>query len=179
MKPLPLQRAFQLIEPGPVVLVSTAHKARFNVMTMTWHMVVDFTPRIACIIGPWDFTYTALKQTRECVIAIPTVEMADTVVEIGNCSGRDVDKFERFGLTPLPARQTGAPLIGECYAQIECRVADTRLVNRYGLWVLEGVQAWIDPGHREHRMLHAQGDGRFAVDAPGMIDLRKKMKKLP
>lgn len=178
MRTLPLGKSFQLIEPGPVVLVSTAHRGRSNLMTMTWHMVVDFTPRIACIIGPWDFTFGALKKTRECVIAIPTVDMADTVVEIGTCSGREVDKFERFGLTALPAKKVAAPLVGECLAQIECRVADTRLVNSYGLWVLEGVHAWIDPGRRERRMLHAHGDGRFAVDAPRLIDLRKKMKKL-
>lgn len=178
MKTLPIGKAFQLIEPGPVVLVTTAHRGRTNVMTMTWHMVVDFMPRIACVIGPWDFTYTALKKTRECVIAIPTVDLADTAVEIGNCSGRDVDKFDRFGLTALPAKKIGAPLIGECLAQIECRVADTRLVNSYGLWVLEGVHAWIDPDRRERRTLHAQGDGRFAVDGRRMIDLRKKMKKL-
>ncbi|KAB2318721.1 flavin reductase family protein [Betaproteobacteria bacterium SCN1] len=177
MRTLPLDKAFQLIEPGPVVWVTTAHKGRMNVMTMTWHMVVDFTPRLACIIGPWDFTFTALKKTRECVIAIPTADMADTAVEIGNCSGREVDKFERFGLTPRPAKRVGAPLIAECLAHIECRVADTRLVNGYGLWVLEGVHAWIEPAHRERRTLHAQGDGRFAVDGP-MIDLRRKMKKL-
>jgi flavin reductase (DIM6/NTAB) family NADH-FMN oxidoreductase RutF len=178
MKELPLQRAFMLIEPGPVVLVSTAHKGRPNVMTMTWHMVVDFTPQFACIIGPWDFSFNALMATRECVIAIPTVEMAAKVVDIGSCSGRDVDKFKKFRLTALPAEHVQAPLIGECLANIECRVTDTRLVNKHGLFVLEGIKAWVDPKHKEKRTFHANGDGTFTVDGR-KINLKKRMLKLP
>ena len=87
MNDLPLSKAYRLIEPGPVVLVTTANEGRANIMTMSWHMVMDFTPLIGCIIGPWDYSFTALRTTEECVIAIPTVDLASKVVEIGNCSG--------------------------------------------------------------------------------------------
>ena len=173
---LPLSKAFQLIEPGPVVLVTTAHKGKANIMTMTWHMVMDFTPQIGCIIGPWDFSFTALKATKECVLAIPTVDIAGKVVDIGNCSGRDVDKFEKFGLTPMPAEVVKAPLIKECLANLECRVVDTRMVNRYSMFVLEGVKAWIDPERKERRTFHAVGDGTFIVDGR-KLDLKKRMVK--
>lgn len=93
-------------------------------MTMSWHMVMDFTPLIACIVGPWDFSSSALRTTGECVIAIPTVDIIDKVVDIGNCSGRDIDKFKAFELTPLPAEKIKAPLIAECVANMECRVVD-------------------------------------------------------
>jgi flavin reductase (DIM6/NTAB) family NADH-FMN oxidoreductase RutF len=178
MEELPLERAFMLIEPGPVVLVSTAHRGKANVMTMTWHMVVDFTPRIACIIGPWDYTFRALKATKECVIAIPTVDMAGKVVDIGSCSGADVDKFRKFRLTPLKAGEVQAPLIKECLANIECRVVDTRLVNAYGLHVLEGVRAWVDNERKERRTFHANGDGTFVVDGR-TLDLKERMLKKP
>ncbi len=69
-------------------------------MTMSWHMMVDFEPPlIACTLGGGDYSFTTLRETKECVIAIPAVELASTVVAVGNCSGRDVDKFEKFGLT--------------------------------------------------------------------------------
>ncbi len=103
MNELPLSKAFRLIEPGPVVLVTTAHHGKANIMTMSWHMVMDFTPRVGCIIGSWDYSFGALCATKECVIAIPTVDLAERVVDIGNCSGRDVDKFRTFRLTPLAA----------------------------------------------------------------------------
>lgn len=139
-------------------------------------MVVDFTPLIGCIIGPWDWSYNALMATKECVIAVPTVDLLEKVVDIGNCSGRDIDKFARFDLTPLPAKDVQAPLIAECLANIECRVVDTTLTDKYGLSILEGVRAWIDPDRKERRTCHANGDGTFVVDGE-TIDLKERMVK--
>ena len=179
MKKYPLNKAFQFIEPGPVVLVTTANKGHFNVMTMSWHMAIEFTPPlIACIIGPWDYSFTALRKTKECVISIPTVDLIEKVVDIGNCSGRDIDKFEKFNLTPLPGKKVQAPLIKECLANLECRVVDTTLVNKYGLQVLQVVNAWVDNTRKERKTFHANGDGTFVVDGR-VINLRNKMIKYP
>lgn len=94
LRELPLGKVYQTIEPGPVVLLATAESGRANVMTMSWHMMVDFEPPlIACIVSEGDYSYAALSATRECVIAIPAVELAGKVVEIGNSSGRDIDNF--------------------------------------------------------------------------------------
>lgn len=175
MKSLPLARVYQLLEPGPVVLLTTAAKGRSNVMTMSWHMMVEFTPPlVACVVSPADHSFRALRATKECVIAVPAVALAPKVVGIGNCSGRNVDKFERFGLTPVPARMVAPPLIAECFANLECRVADTRLVNAYSLFVLEVVKAWTDPAQKDPRTIHHRGYGRFAVDGE-TITLASKM----
>ena len=129
----PLSKAFQLLEPGPAVLVTTELEGKRNVMTMSWHMLLEFTPLIGVCIGPWDHSYHALKETRECVLAVPTVDLATKVVEIGNSSGRDIDKFKEFGLTPMKAKKVSPPLIAECLAHIECKVADDTLVDKYGV----------------------------------------------
>jgi flavin reductase (DIM6/NTAB) family NADH-FMN oxidoreductase RutF len=178
MKDLSLSKAFQLIEPGPVVLVTTFNKGKSNIMTMSWHMDIDFTPIIGCVISSLDYSFTAIRATKECVISIPTVDIINKVVEIGNCSGQEVDKFKTFGLTQLPAKKVKAPLIAECLANIECRVIDTRLVNKYNLFILEGVKAWIDPERKEKRTFHANGDGTFVVDGK-TINLKHKMIKFP
>jgi flavin reductase (DIM6/NTAB) family NADH-FMN oxidoreductase RutF len=142
MKELPLGKVYQLIEPGPVVMLTTAQKGRADIMTMSWHMMVDFEPPlIACVVSEADYSFAALRATKECVIAIPAAELAPKVVKIGNSSGRDVDKFAAFGLTPLPAEKVKAPLVKECFANIECKVTDTRMVNRYNLFILEGIKA--------------------------------------
>jgi flavin reductase (DIM6/NTAB) family NADH-FMN oxidoreductase RutF len=175
MKNLPLSKVYQLLEPGPVVLLTTAHKGHINIMTMSWHMMVDFEPPlIACVVSNRDHSFEALRATKECVIAIPAVELADKVVAIGNCSGRDVAKFEVFHLTPAKAERVTAPLIAECFANIECGVVDTRLVNRYNLFVLEGLTAWIDPARKAPKTIHHQGFGRFVVDGE-TIELASKM----
>lgn len=177
MRTLKLSRAFTLIEPGPVVLVTTRDRSHDNVMTISWTMVVDFTPVFAITTGAWNHSYTALRRTRECVLAIPTVDLLDTVVGIGTCSGADTDKFARFGLTKRPGRLVEAPLIAECVANVECRVID--LVKRHNIVVLQGVAAHTDPRRRERRTIHAVGDGTFVVDGR-RLDRRKAMaSKLP
>ena len=86
---LPLSKVYQLLEPGPVVLLTTASKGRANIMVMSWHMMVEFEPPlIACVVSNANYSYAALRATKECVIAIPAVELAPRVVGIGNCSGR-------------------------------------------------------------------------------------------
>jgi flavin reductase (DIM6/NTAB) family NADH-FMN oxidoreductase RutF len=165
MQDLALAKVYQLLEPGPVVLLTTASKGRANVMTLSWHMMVEFEPPlVACVVSDGDYSFAALKATKECVIAIPALKFAPAVVKVGNCSGRDVDKFERFGLTPMPAQRVAAPLVAECFANLECRVVDTRLVNKFDLFVLEVVKAWIDPAQRNPKTIHHRGYGRFAVD---------------
>jgi flavin reductase (DIM6/NTAB) family NADH-FMN oxidoreductase RutF len=174
MKELPLAKVYQLIEPGPVVLLTTAYKDNANIMAMSWHMMVEFEPPlIACIVSNANFTFAALRATKECVIAIPALELASKIVEIGNCSGRDVEKFERFGLSAVKADRVAAPLVTECFANLECRVADTRLVNKYNLFVLEVVKAWIDPAQRNPKTIHHRGYGKFAVDGE-TIKLRSR-----
>ena len=175
MKDLPLAKVYQLLEPGPVVLLTTARNGRANVMTMSWHMMVEFEPPlVACVVSPRDFSYAALRATKECVIAIPAVELASKVVEIGNCSGRDVDKFERFQLTKITAQRIAPPLIGECFANLECKVVDTRLVNKFGLFVLEVVKAWTDPTQTNPKTIHHRGFGEFVVDGE-TLRLKSKM----
>lgn len=177
MQPLELSKVFTLIEPGPVVWVTTHDGVRANIMTLSWTMVLDFKPLLAITTGAWNHSYKALMQQRECVIAIPTVDLLDQVVGVGTCTGADTDKFARFGLTPLPARMVGAPLIRECLAHIECQVVD--VVTRYDIVVLEPVAACVDATRHERRTLHAVGDGTFVVDGAKLDRRQQMLSKLP
>ncbi|PFG63099.1 flavin reductase (DIM6/NTAB) family NADH-FMN oxidoreductase RutF [Thioclava sp. ES.031] len=177
MTPLPLSRAFTLIEPGPVVLVTTHDGTKPNIMTITWTMVRGFDASFALTTGPWNHSWGALRETGDCVLAIPTADMIDTVVGIGMCSGADTDKFARFGLTPLPAHHVRAPLIGECLANIECRVEE--IVDRLNLVLLQGVDAHIDIDRKDTRLLHAVGDGTFIADGERFDRSAAMRGKLP
>lgn len=131
-KSFPLSKVYTLLEPGPVVLVTTVDKTRPNIMAMSWHTMLEFEPPLAgCVISNRNHSFDLLQATGECVINIPTVDIAEKVVGCGNTSGTDTDKFRQFGLTPKPASQVGAPLIEECYANLECRVADRSMVGSY------------------------------------------------
>ena len=175
-KNLPLARVYGLLEPGPVVLVTTARGDSRDIMAMSWHTMLDFEPPlVGCVISNRNHSFKLLKATRECVINIPAVELAEQVVGCGNTSGTRVDKFARFGLTPVAAACVAAPLIAECFANLECRVVDTRLVPKYCFFVLEVVKAWVDPAVKAPRTLHHLDRGRFMV-AGDQIQLKSKMK---
>jgi len=164
-RPLALARVYELLEPGPVVLLTTMAGDQPNVMTLSWHMMVDFEPPlVACVVSRNNFSYAALRRTKECVIAIPAAELARKVVGIGNVSGAKVDKFRVYGLTPLPAESVAAPLVAECFANLECRIVDTRLVRDYDLFVLEVVGAWRSGAKSTPITLHHNGRGHFSLD---------------
>jgi len=177
MKKLALNKTFMLLEPGPVVMVTTSEKDRANIMTLSWTMVLDFTPRFAFMTGSWNHSYKNIINTGECVIAVPTIELIKKTVQIGSCSGAEVDKFKKFKLTPLPASSVGAPLIKECYANIECRVIDH--IKNHNIIIVDAIETWVDNKQKSPKFFHAIGDGRFVVDGQ-IVNYRRIMaKKLP
>lgn len=124
-------------------------------------------------ISPNNF---ARGRARGWVLAVPTVDLAETAVDIGNCSGDALDKFAHFSLTSASAQKVDAPLVRECRANLECRVVDEGWTRRYHLWVLEVQRIWIDTARKETRLIHHQGDGRFSVDGD-TLDLGERMTK--
>jgi len=175
-KSFPLSKVYGLLEPGPVVLVTTAGKMKTNIMTMSWYTMMEFEPPIVgCIISNRNYTFNILKATKECVINIPTLELAEKVVGCGNSSGRKIDKFKVFGLTQATASCVKAPLIEECYANLECKVVDGKMVAKYNLFILKVLKAWINPARKHPRTIHHCGRGTFMV-AGKTIKLPSKME---
>ena len=172
-----LDRVFTLIEPGPALLVTTADGRKKNVMTITWSAAMSFSPVFGIVTGPWNCSFDTLMKTRECVVAIPGVDLIDRVVGIGTCSGTDTDKFEKFSLTALKAQTVKAPLVAECLYNLECRVAE--FIEGRGIVILECLRAWENPDRAERRTFHAVGDGTFVADGE-KFDRRCEMaSKLP
>jgi flavin reductase (DIM6/NTAB) family NADH-FMN oxidoreductase RutF len=141
--------------------------------------MLDYGTRILSDIttGPWNYSYAALRKSRECAIAIPTVDLIDQVVGVGTCSGADTDKFEKFGLTPVMGEHVRSPLVEECLANIECKVID--IVKRHNIVVLEGIAAYFDISRKEKRTIHAIGDGTFVVDGRKLNRREMMHSKLP
>lgn len=161
MRELSLYKAFTLIEPGPVVMVTTAdRRGRANIMVVSWNMVLDFAGHFALATGPWNFSFSALMKTRECVLSIPTIDLLDRVIGVGTTSGDEVDKFAKFGFTAAPAADVAPPLIAECYANIECRVID--YVKKHDIVILEAVRAWTSKN--KNPIFHYRGNGIFVAD---------------
>ncbi|MFZ5803001.1 MAG: flavin reductase family protein [Candidatus Omnitrophota bacterium] len=175
-KAFPLSEVYRLLEPGAVVMISTALGGRPNIMTMSWHTMIDFSPPlVGLVIGDQSHTFRVLKRTRECVINIPTARLLGQAVACGNHSGRTVDKFRAFGLTPVRASCVKAPMIAECYANLECKVVHQALAARYNFFIGKVVRAWIDPKQKATDTFRHLGKGMFMTGGT-RIRTRSKMK---
>lgn len=175
-KDFPVSCIRRFIEPGPIVLVSSFWKGERNIMTMGWHSVMEFTPSlIGCMIMAANHSYELIRKSRECVINIPEAFLDEKVAGIGNCSGTQGDKFEKFGLTAEPGETVSAPLIKECYANLECKVVDTRMLKRYNFFILEVKKAHVAVSPKYPETLHYRGDGMFMVSGKS-LDLSRHFK---
>jgi flavin reductase (DIM6/NTAB) family NADH-FMN oxidoreductase RutF len=170
----PVSQVRRYLEPGPIVMVSSALGDKRNIMTMGWHTVMEFTPSlIGCVIAAGNYSFNLIHKSRACVINLPTVSLTDVVVGVGNTTGAQVDKFEKFGLTAKPATLVNAPLIAECHANFECRLVDDALVDTYNFFIFEVVKAHAARSPKHPETLHYTGDGVFMVS--GKIISRRRL----
>jgi flavin reductase (DIM6/NTAB) family NADH-FMN oxidoreductase RutF len=173
----PVSNVRRFLEPGPIVLVSSAWKGQRNIMTMGWHMIMEFEPSlVGCYIWSANHSRKLILSSRECVINVPTVDIAAKVVGIGNTTGKEIDKFETFGLTAVKGTKVEAPLISECYANFECRLIDSGLVRKYSLFVFEVVKAHVATSPKYPRTIHYRGDGEFMISGENTSRYRKLFK---
>ena len=111
------------------------------------------------------------------MINLPTFDMIDAVIGVGNTHAPEVDKFERFKLTPARASKVDAPMIAECYANFECRLVDASLIKRYSLFVFEVVKAHVATSPKYPTTVHYRGDGVFMVSGRN-LSYRRRFKRV-
>jgi flavin reductase (DIM6/NTAB) family NADH-FMN oxidoreductase RutF len=173
----PVSNVRRFLEPGPIVLLSSAWKGKTNIMTLGWHMIMSEEPSlVGCFLWDANQSFEMVRRSRECVINVPTKDLATTVVDIGNCSGRDVDKFDKFKLTAITGERVKAPVIKECYANFECRLVDSSLIRKYSHFVFEVVKARVAVTPKFPQTIHYRGDGIFMMSGPTVSKYRSRFK---
>jgi flavin reductase (DIM6/NTAB) family NADH-FMN oxidoreductase RutF len=175
-KDFPTSQIRRFLEPGPIVLVSSSWKGESNIMTMGWHTMMEFTPSLfGCIIVGSNHSFEMVRKSKECVINIPTVDLSNKVVGIGNCSGSEVDKFKKFSLTAVEGSKVKAPLIEECYANFECRIKDSRMISKYNFFIFEFLKAHVAVSPKYPTTLHYRGEGVFMISGKH-VSFRRKFR---
>ena len=163
-KDFPVDGIRRYLEPGPIVLVSSRYKEQNNIMTMGWYTLMQFTPSLlGCFIVDYNHSHDMIRKSKECVINLPTVDLLQEVIGIGNCHGKGIDKFDKFALTASPATEVDAPLIKECYANFECKLKDGQLLRKYSFFILEVVKAHVPKTPEYPQTAHYTGDGVFMI----------------
>ena len=168
-KDFPLSKVSGLLQSGPVLLVSTAAGGRNNVMAMSWHTMLDFDPPlVGCVIAGDSLTAENIRKTKQCALNVPTLAIAAETVACGSASGRKKDKFASTGLTPVKASEVTAPLVKECWANLECVLADASLAKKYDMFVFKVVKAHVDVSVKRPKTLHHRGGSEFMVAGPAI-----------
>jgi flavin reductase (DIM6/NTAB) family NADH-FMN oxidoreductase RutF len=176
-KDFPVENIRRFLEPGPIVLVSSTYKNETNIMTLSWHTMMEFSPSlVGCVISSANYSFDLIRNSRQCVINLPTVDLATTAVKIGNCSGRDIDKFAEFGLSPRSSKLVRAPLIEQCYANFECKLVDTSWIKKYNFFVFEVVEAYVATSPKTPKTIHNRGNGEFVISGENTSRYRKLFK---
>ncbi len=140
--PISVPQAHRLINHGPVILVSSYHKRKSNIITLAWAMPGSHDPKLMCIsVGKTRFSHGLIKESKEFAINVPTAEMKDVILGCGSVSGRKIDKFSKFGLTTITAQSVKVPLIGECAAHLECKVINDFPVGDHTVFTGEVMAA--------------------------------------
>jgi flavin reductase (DIM6/NTAB) family NADH-FMN oxidoreductase RutF len=141
-RPLERRLAARLLEPGPLVLVTTLFKSQHNVMSAAWLTPIGTDPAVIGIaIQPDRLTHEFISRSEIFGLSIPTIDLLNAVHRCGIESGRDRDKFLSARLTPMDAREIDAPLVAECVAHIECGLVERITLSDHDLFVGEVLAA--------------------------------------
>lgn len=188
--PVPLDKAYRLLNHGPTVLVSAAHGGKRNIMAAAWAMPLDFAPpKVAVVLDKSTWTRVLLEGAGSFALQVPTRAQLDLTEALGNSSGREIveqsghDKFAAYGLQTFAGTATDAPLLEGCAAWLECRLLpEPHIQQSYDLFLGEVIAAqadsrvfangrWNFDGHDELRTLHHVAGGHFIVDGEA-VDAR-------
>ncbi|HEX5310537.1 flavin reductase family protein [Aquabacterium sp.] len=160
--PVPLEKAYLLLNHGPVTLISSCHQGRRNVMAASWAMPVDFSPpKMAVVIDRQTYSRELIERSGELVINIPSDRMLEAIVHAGTASGHSVDKLRELPEL-CPGSHVAAPLIAGCLAWLECKVLpEPHNQRQHDLFIVEVLAAWADPSvFRQGRWLFETGGPR-------------------
>ena len=154
-----------MIYPLPAVLVSCgATPEEYNMLTVAWTGTICSDPAMCYIsVRPERHSYDIIRRTGEFVINLTTEALARATDWCGVKSGRDVNKWQEMGLTPVPATVVNAPLIEESPVSIECRVKQIIPLGTHDMFIAEVLNVKADEKYLDEQT------GKFDLAASGLM----------
>lgn len=157
-------KAGNMLNPVPAVMVSVADQNhRPNIITVAWAgTVCTNPPMISISVRPSRYSYEIIEKTGEFVINLTNEKLAKACDYCGVVSGRDVDKFKKTGLTPVPVEHVKAPAIAESPVNIACRVVESHPLGSHTMFVAEVLGVTVDDTYLDET-------GKFDINGTGLI----------
>lgn len=146
---VPNAKAYRLVYPRPVVLVSCIdpETGKPNIITIALAVPLSVNPPlVGILVAPRRYSHELISRSKEFVVNIPTIEILEKAIKCGKVSGRRHDKFSEFGLTPRPAKTVKTPIIEECVAHLECKLVNQITTGDHTLFIGEVTAAYANEG---------------------------------
>lgn len=171
------RRIYRLLYPRQVVLVTCIEKEEPNIIPLAWSIPLSFEPPLVGIsISPKRYSHGLIQRSREFVINIPTLKLLKAVMETGSCSGREVEKFSKCGLTPAPAKKVRPPIISECIAHLECRLKEALGLGDHTLFVGEVLASYSDPKYFDGEVYTREADLVYQLGGEIFVGLGERVR---
>ncbi len=153
-----------MLNPVPAVMVSVTDKdGRSNIITVAWAGTVCTNPPMVSIsVRPSRYSYKMIEDTGEFVINLTNESLVKACDYCGVVSGRDVDKFKKTGLTPIPMEHVRAMGIGESPVNMECRVTEKRELGSHTMFIAEVIGVTVDDSYMDET-------GKFHINESGLV----------
>lgn len=153
-----------MLNPVPAVMVSVTDKeGKSNIITVAWAGTVCTNPPMVSIsVRPSRYSYQILEETGEFVINLTNESLVKACDYCGVVSGRDVDKFAKTGLTPIPMEHVHAMGIDESPVNMECKITEKRELGSHTMFIAEVVGVTVDDRYMDET-------GKFHINESGLV----------
>ena len=179
-----------LLAPLPPVMVSCKSGDAINILTVAWTGITNtIPPKTYISVRPTRHSYPMIRSTGEFVINLATADLIRAVDFCGVRSGKEIDKWQAMGLTPIPADEVDVPMIGQSPLSMECRVTDRISLGSHDLFLADILAVHVDPSlvddqgklHLDRAGLAAFAHGEYFALGKKLggfgFSVRKKTKK--
>ena len=167
--------------PKVATIVTVHAQGKDNAMAVAWNMPISRTPPLYAVsVASRRYTYELIRQAGEFAVNFLPLEAVELVLAMGSVSGRDIDKFEQFGVAKDEAFTT-APVLQAAYAAYECRLVDTKTYGDHDIIIGEIVGVHYDDAcfdeagmlrlDRAHPTLYLGNDFFATADAASLRHL--------
>ncbi len=131
--------------PQNTSAVGATLNGKANLMAVAWNTPISFKPPMyGVLIAEKRFTFHMIQRSGEFSVNFFSYDQLDIMHAFGRTSGRDTDKIAKLDLHLKQGLKTGAPIVEEAYAALECLLRDSRDYGDHTLFVGEVVAAHFD-----------------------------------
>lgn len=144
------------LNTGQAVMLTCCNtqKSINGIITVSWMTPTSHVPLLLMVsvgsggketgVFAYRVCYSFINETKEFGLNVPTIELTEAIGKVGSTHSDEVDKFAENGLTPMASRKISAPLITECFLNIECKVLQQFVTGDHTVFVAEPVAAYLD-----------------------------------